>query len=281
MAKGNGDHNVPAKTSGTDLEVVDFGEYAGAGLEDIQRNEQLTPFLRMLQGLSPELNPSNAEYVDGSQMGMIINTASQQLYPGKTGVDLLVCARSYHYGAWVPRDKGGGFRGMYSPQDPLVQELLAKFGRFKALPFAGEEGEELQLVETGQLYVLYGPPDELTEDTAEAAIVSFSKTAMPVYQEYLSRHMRWRWPQPDGTAKPAALWSYKWRLTTRSDKNSKGEYYNWSMNLAPPATRFQEALIRPDQPLWQKGAEMYKLYNEGKIKPDYSKDNPADDKVPF
>lgn len=262
-------------------EVMDFGDDAGAGLENLSMSERLTPFLRMLQGLSPEVNESKPEYIDGARIGQILDTATKNLYSGKEGVDLIVCARDYHYGAWLPRDDGGGFRGMHSPDEPLVRKLIAEHGRFKKLPFVNDEGESVDLVETGQLYVIYGPAGDLRLDTSRRAIIAFTSTAMPVYQGYLERHANWKWRQADGQMRPAALWSYKWRLTTRSQTNKKGDFFNWNLGLAPPATNYKDALYMRDDPeLYAAGKEFNAMYKEGKVKADYTSES-ADKDTPF
>ncbi len=241
----------------TDLVIQDFGD-GPDGLEGMTLGEQLTPFLRMLQGLSPELNRSKAEYVPGAELGMIINTATKELYLGAEGLDVVICAREYGYGQWIPRDLGGGFRGALAPDDPLVRETLARMaakygssakfkmpryrdGRWSDPPARTRDtDEEVELVETGQLYLLYARPGELTADTAARAIVAMTSTALPVYQGVLTRHNSWKWPQSTGPSLRAKLWAYVWRLTTRQDGNKKGEFMNWNLNLAA-ATNYRQA----------------------------------------
>lgn len=294
---------VPAAKPGTAMEVVDFGEDAAGGLENLGLDEQLTPFLRMLQGLSPELNPSKAEYIPGAQMGMIFNTASLDLYPGKEGVDVVLCAREHCFGQWIPRDQGSGFRGNLPPDDSLVRETVGrmakKYGasaKFKLPryrdgrwtddpPRTRDTDEAVELVESGQLYVLYGPPGGLDANTAQRALISMTSTGMPVYQSVITRHNSWKWLQPDGRMLPAPLWTYRWRLTTSTAKNNKGEYFVWNLSLAPPAQTYREARMLPNDQLYVAGKEFNRLFREGAVKADYEQQaatsrEPGDD-IPF
>jgi hypothetical protein len=303
--------------TGTALEVMDFGEDAGAGLEDMGMDEQLTPFLRMLQSNSPQLNRAKAEYVPGAAMGMILNTATGEAYEE---VDVVVCAREHHYGQWIPRDLGTGFRGAVPPDDPLVRATLArmtarygssakfKFPRYRDgkwtddPPRTRDTDEAIELVETGQLYVLYGPAGDLTDATASRAILAFTSTSMPTYQSFLTRHANWKWRQPDGRMLPAALWMYRWRLKTLPDKNSKGEYFVWNLQLAPsppewvprldPVTgttlpyTYRDAIIPVDDPVRKMGREFNALYRSGQVKVDYeaaaaNEREPGSDDTPF
>ncbi len=265
---------------GTALEVVDLGDDAGAGLEDMRIEEQLTPFLRMLQSNSPQLNPNKPEYIPDARQGMILNTATGEVYDGKEGIDVVVCARDYHYGMWVPRGQdggGGGFRGMRPATDSDVRRLVGKHGKFRKLPFEIETDgrrEAIEMVETGQLIALYGPPGRLDDSTAQPAIIAFSSTGMPVYQGFITRHASWKWRQPDETMKPAQLWAYRWRLRTVPQSNAKGDFYNWKIDLAPPAANPREALMNRTSGLYQMAVGFHKQFIEGMLKPDYESAGP-------
>lgn len=270
-------------------DVMDFGEDAGAGLEGLRREEQATPFLRMLQSNSPQLSKSEPQYIPGAEQGQILNTATEETYDGETGVGIIVCARHPHWGMWIPRDLGTGFRGLVPPDDPAVMKLLehqdAKYGfgrgrfnmpryrdrRWTDEPFRiPETNEEVEVIETYNLYVLYGPIDDFDSNTASPAIVRFASTAVPVYTGYIERHKRWRWKNEGGVMKEGPLWLYKWRLSTRPQQNNKGKFFNWQMSLAPPATVFREAVYRHEDPrLYDMAREFYHEFSRGGVKVDY------------
>lgn len=287
------------------LAVVDFGDDAGAGFEHVRLEEQTTPFLRMAQGLSPEINPGKGEYIRGLSLGDIFNTASREVYRGSEGLECVFCFRDYHYGSWIPRDLGGGYRGAISPEDPLVREvqtrMLQKYGssgRFKMPRYRDgrwtdepartrDTNEAVELIETGQLYLLYSQ-GVLTADTAQRAIIAFTSTALPVYNRYVTRHNNALWPQPSGRRAPAPIWAYKWHLVTFQDKNSKGEYFNWKLELAPQGASFMEALYARDEPeLFQMARDFHYLAKSGGVTPaDPTAGMPEvgagiDDEIPF
>src|SRR5581483_7197247 len=94
--------NALVNSEGGALTITDFGDEAGVGFEGTRLEEQTVPFLRMAQGLSPELNPGKGEYIPGLALGMIFNTASRELYPS-SGVEFIACRKEYGYGQWIPR----------------------------------------------------------------------------------------------------------------------------------------------------------------------------------
>lgn len=266
------------------LQVMDLGEDAGAGTEDLHQEELLTPILRILQKGSPEVDPAQPQYNESLRPGMWLNTATQEAYPGKTGIEVVVCARDYFYGMWVPRDLGGGFRGMLKPEDPIVRKLLSQHGRFKKLPHViddDDRAQHVELVETIQLYVLYAEQG-LNALNAQRAIVAFTSSALPVAQAYLTRHISWRYQQPNGEARPAQLWSYRWNMSLVPMQNAKGSWFNPKLELIPEGARPIEALIARDDPLFEMGREFNKQQRSGEVKVDYDNASASDDgQVPF
>jgi hypothetical protein len=275
------EHAMTTSPASGGLVVMDLGDDAGAGMEDLSMQEQLTPFLRILKKGSPQVDPALPEYNEDLRAGMIYDTATQEAYSGKDGIEVVVAARDYHYGMWVPRDSGGGFRGMVRPDDPAVRRLVAQHGRFKKLPHVTDDGEAVDLVETIQLYVLYAQSD-LSDLNARRAIISMSSTALPVAQAYLTRHNSWRYRQPDNSSKPAQLWSYRWRFSLIPQQNAQGSWFNWRIDLLPPGAKPMEALVPRIDPLFAAGRAFYDMFRAGTIKADYEEAGKADgDQVPF
>lgn len=278
-----GTSNLPTAASGGGaLVAMDLGEDAGAGMEDLSMAEQLTPFLRILQKGSPQVDESMgaADYNPDLKAGMIYNTATQEAFDGRAGVEVVVAARDYHYGMWIPRDSGGGFRGMLRPDDPVVRNGIARYGRFKRLPHSTPDGEAVELVETIQLYILYAER-ELSDMNAQRAIVSMASTSLPVAQAYLTRHNSARYRQPDGRVLPAQLWSYRWRFSLIPQQNASGSWFNWKIDLLPLGAKFPEALIPRTDPLFARGREFYTLFKSGGVKTDQEQGAAGAAGVPF
>lgn len=287
---------LPAVTGSTSpLADPTFGDYAGAGFENTTLEEQLTPFLRMAQGLSPELNPQEGTYIHGLTLGSIFNTATREFYDGKAGVEVVACYKDYHYGVWVPRDLGGGFRGALPPGHKFVQDALAaagaKYGsrgaRFRLPRYRdrrwtdeplrwAETNEEVELVETGHLYVLYSP-GKLSADTARNAIVPFTSTSMGAFQSFVTRNTNQTYPHPSGGRRTLPIFAYRWRLSTFQDENPKGKFSNWRLDLAGYDDRgaalanpdFIASIYRKQDPeLLQLATEFYQQAARGEVKID-------------
>ena len=67
--------------------MADFlNDYSGEGLDNITLEDQTTPFLVILQTLSPQCLKDNDAYIKGAEPGLFFNTALKKLYGVKVNV---------------------------------------------------------------------------------------------------------------------------------------------------------------------------------------------------
>lgn len=99
------------------LVTMDFAADAGtdSGMEDMTSEDVTLPFLRVLQQLSPQLNPSKPEYMKEAQAGMFYNSATNELLG--TEIQVIPCVYQRLFLEWEPRKMGGGFVGEVSMAD--------------------------------------------------------------------------------------------------------------------------------------------------------------------
>jgi hypothetical protein len=248
---------------GTALEVVDFGEDAGAGMEGARSEELLTPFLGLIQALSPQVDPSSPSYQETAKVGMMINTMTGELFDGKTGLDVIPVARDYMYGEWVPRSMGGGFRGQLGPDDNRVRSLIQTQGRFKPL----DTGEGTELVEQFNLFALIAPPP-LSEENAEQVVIAFTSSKISVYKRLFTRIGSITYPVNGRMIQPP-IWAHRWRLTSVPQKNAQGQpFYNFQFELAG-GTSPRASLIRPNEPIYGMAKHFSEMVRSGQAKANF------------
>ena len=81
------------------------GKYAGAGVAS-GAEDNLIPMVRVLQDMSPQVKPKNAEYVDGATAGMMYCGVLNLLFEKAR---FQPCAFQKGWVEWKPRGVGGGF----------------------------------------------------------------------------------------------------------------------------------------------------------------------------
>lgn len=295
------DEKIPEEpmTAGTDLSLVtvggreiqayDFGEDAGAGLEDLSMDEQLIPFMSILQGLSPQINRTKPEYIDGAGLGMILNTATKEIYDvAKEPLPVIPCWREHQFTEWVPRDDmefpdgsvvrgggGGGFRGIHDPNAPEVvaaREHALKIGGrtalFRPLKFHNNEtNEDTVLIEQYNVGILYGWP-VLDEYSVQRAMIAFTSTKISVYKAFTTTADKLQYMSPTlGRMQTAPMWAHRWRLGVIAQTNKKGDFFNFSLRLE--AMPKEKSLVKRSEPLYAAGLEFYQQWKSGQARADY------------
>jgi len=112
-----------------ELLVVDTGdltEFVGDFADDTKLGGKVgaadlsLPFLRILQGLSPQLNRANPGFIKGASTGDIALTVYDRAWPGDEGVEIIFCHYTRVFVEWRPVEAGGGILGVYAPEDKIV-----------------------------------------------------------------------------------------------------------------------------------------------------------------
>jgi len=249
MAKKKDPETTTMTTTGpTDLAEYDYGEDQG---EALGSEHQLIPFLKILQGLSPECQGEEAK----GRPGMIANSATGEIYSGKDGIVLTLAEIGHAFLAWKP-DRGG-FAGRHDPRSAVVQhaQKTQEFGEW-----TDDKGNTLD--DTFEMYVIVendGQPDDW-------AILSFSRTKIKAYKAYMSRVGKIR--VGPGRQQVPPLFAHRFRLTTQLVTNDQGSYY---VPVLTPAVDndVSKSLLRPDDPRFQAGKMFAQIIREGTFRVDY------------
>jgi hypothetical protein len=269
--------DIANRTTGSDVAVIDYGEDAGAGMQNLTRKEISIPFYRVLDPKSPQCKPAKAGGL-GLKPGDIFNIASGEHYDGEMGIDFVPFYRDYNYPEFIPRNddgSGGGFVGIRPADDELVLRLTAAQGAFKKLKTA--EGTEL--AETYYLYILH-----LTEAGPLPAVVAFTSTQIKKYKNmFIARQRAIRYQGPNGPIEPP-IYAHVWHLSTvyETKKGTELNWYGWVVKLKEePSIKCRLSL---QDPIYKLAKEMYKSVETGTTKADFSKTREAadtDEEIPF
>lgn len=244
--------------------AVDFGEDAGTGMENLKKSEMMIPFFNILQSNSPQCDETSATYNEDARPGMILNSATGELYSGKEGLQIIIVDRAHNFVEWVPRDAGGGFVGIHDESEPIVQELRETQGEFGKLTL--ENGNDL--VETYYLYVLVlTPSGEL-----QRGVIMFKSTQIKKYRGFMTRNAAITYAKAGSTSGERVrppIWAHKWVIQTVAEKNKKGSFYGWKIALAeePPF----KSLLAVNDPFYILAKEFNGLVRSGAVQADMSK----------
>ena len=263
MAKtGSKTTDVAVKEQNTAMaEYGAYADYAGAGFENQTSDDYSIPFLQILQALSPQLQEN-----DSLRQGMILNTVTGEVWDGKKGIAFVPATTQHVYVEWKPRDAGGGFVGIHEVNSDLVNHAKAASSEYGK--YSTPDGNEL--IETFYVYGI-----ALDDDgNASEAVLAFSSTKIKKYKGWMTKAKTIQIPLPDGRRIPAPLFAHRYRLKTVSEKNNKGQFFNWDA-IAFDGENAQQARLLPDDPLFQSAVNIKSMIEQGKARAAYESQAPG------
>lgn len=220
--KANSANRGVALKENTDVAVIDPRALAllqtGAGQEDlVGRDVVAIPFLTILQPLSPQVNPSDSDYIEGARPGSILQTASKEI---RTAFQFIPVKFQRSFLEWVPRDNGGGFRGEHTGAEAIElfnSKLDRATGRAKL-----DNGNDL--ADTRSYYGLVVSD----EGALSPAMVSMSSTQIKASKNW-NTLIRDYLPPGLSPAQKAdvPVFAGVYSLTSVQQENKKGKWYGW------------------------------------------------------
>lgn len=247
MAKSSSVAEKPQQTA-VSTEVMDFGQYAGDGLENVQAKDLMIPRLGILQTLSPQVNPKKPEFIEGAKVGQICDLGMGEI------IDPPCLFLPVHYNTvwveWFPRATGKGLAAIHN-DDKILQ--IAK------------ENEKRQMVL---------PNGNILQDTRQFFGINVSagwrKTFLPFVSTQIKKAKKWitfatgeKVMRPDGSEFTPPLFYRLYGLTSVEESNSQGDWYGWKI---APGQKLQE--VENGRSLFELAAAFRKQIIAGDIKVD-------------
>lgn len=174
-----------------------------SGFEGTTSDTFKTPFVKILQTLSPEVKKTDPKYIEGAEEGMFCNTATGDLY---TEMDLIVLKVEHSLIVWKP--SRGGFVGRHPKKDEekIVSE---KIGVQKW------DSEGNDVVDTIELFCINANSLE------DIFILPLSNASMKYAKKFATRL---RMLKNNGKA-IGVSWAGIWNIKSVEESNEKGSWH--------------------------------------------------------
>jgi len=193
------------KKQTTDLVSIDEDMFKGVdtGFEGTSSDTFKTPFMKILQSLSPELKKSNPDYNELASAGLFCNTATKELHET---IDVVLLKVEHSIIAWRP-DRGG-FAGRYNKSEEgrivAKQEGMEKWD---------SEGNEL--IDAIEFFCMNA------NDYSDVFILSLSKASLKHAKSFATRVRSLK-----ANGKPVGVsWAGVWNISLVEEKNDKGDWF--------------------------------------------------------
>jgi hypothetical protein len=217
---------IPLSAAGLPADLLaDAEALAGMGTS-ASADDNIIPFLSLLQDMSPEAKKRDPKYVEGAEPGFILNKASRQIWGPNDLLEVQPCAFDRTIVEWVPRDNGGGFVARHTllpaGPDATMRSLGAKEQPDprdpKKVRWVLPNGNEL--IDTRYHFVNIVHPD----GRLEPVVMSFSSTGHSVSRQWMTLMRQAQVPTSKGPAVAPSFFK-KYRVTAAPRKNNKGEFF--------------------------------------------------------
>lgn len=193
------------KKDNTELMTVDTDIFKGVdtGFEGTNAATFKTPFMKMLQQMSPELNKKDPEYVEGAEVGMFCNSATKEFH---TQLSVVILKVEHSLIVWKP-DRGG-FVGRYNKSEES-SVVVKQDGAMKW------DNEGNDVVDTIEFFCMNA------NDPSDIFILSLSKASLKHAKSWATRI---RLLKADG--KPVGVsWAGVWNIFLVEESNKQGSWY--------------------------------------------------------
>lgn len=250
----------PATVTDEHLPAVayDYGTDAGTGVDDITQQEAGIPFIKVLQAQSPEVHGSAK--IEGAAAGMFLHTGTGELLET---LNFVPAVRQHLFVEWVPREKGGGFRGIYDVNSDVVSQAIdssQEFGKYKTA--AGND-----LVET---FYLYGYLVDEDGNPTSVGVLAFTSASIKRYRKQFAgpvKHCLVNGKRPP-------IFGHQLQIGTVSETNEKGTWYNFDITFAVK-NNVKASLLPPDSVAYQAAKMLNAAVTGGEVKADFESQEPA------
>lgn len=232
---------VPTTPAGLPAEFLDeLAADAGAGTSQ-NADDNIVPFIVLLQDMSPQVKKRDAEYVDGAEPGMLMNKATKKLYASDDAqaeanhLPLLVfqpCAFDRAVIEWIPRTDGGGFVARHEFKGTVEETMKAIGG--KQVEITDEKGEKKLVWKTGDgkhdlIDTRYHFGNILEDDgTLVPAVIGMSSTGHTASREWMTL-MNQKVKAGDKLIVPPS-WSKSYIVHSKGKTNNKGDFFVFTVD---------------------------------------------------
>lgn len=205
-----------AQTTALSTEIDNdlFGTMAGEGLENVGAKDILIPRLGIAQALSPQMNKKKAEYIEGCEIGDIIDVGTSERYPD--GIVFIPVFYRKEYLEWAPRESGEGLQGIHS--DPAILDQCTPNERKQPVLPNGN-----LIIETAQFYGL-----NITAGR-RPSFIPMASTMLKVARRWNTLASGEKLKRGDGSEFTAPLFYRSYNLTTADTSNNQGDWSIWKV----------------------------------------------------
>lgn len=210
--------NLPATA-----DDIDSFDGLTTGLENLNQNDLLIPRLSIIQGLSPQMTRTKAEYDPNAKPGDIYDVALGERFG--EGIDFIFVHYQKQWLQWAPRTSGKGLQAIHSTAEILEKTKPDERNR-PILP----NGDYIS--ETAQLYGLN------VSGGFRKSFIAMAVTQLKKARQMLTLATTEKLTRKDGTEFTPPIYYRSYHLSAVPESNNEGDWMGWKMERSKAMTDF-------------------------------------------
>jgi hypothetical protein len=204
--------------------TIMFEDDAHAGFENVKQSSVALPILKLLQNGSAEAQKRNANYVQGAEPGMLLNTVTKRVYDGAKGIDVVPCHYKLEYQEWSDFGTGSGRpENIYPDTSDILSKTTQDATKKDRLPNGN------YILTVGQHFVLIMDADGSTE----TALISMSSSQGKISRKWNSMMMSITMDGKNGPYTPPSF-SHVYKITTILNSGKGNQWYGYNIQKVGP-----------------------------------------------
>ena len=204
--------------------TIMFEDDAHAGFENVKQSSVALPILKLLQNGSAEAQKRNANYVQGAEPGMLLNTVTKKVYDGAKGINVIPCHYKLEYQEWSDFGTGSGRpENIYPDTSDILSKTTQDATKKDRLPNGN------YILTVGQHFVLIMDADGSTE----TALISMSSSQGKISRKWNSMMMSITMDGKNGPYTPPSF-SHVYKITTILNSGKGNQWYGYNIQKVGP-----------------------------------------------
>lgn len=195
--------------------AFDITQMQGEGSDELDTGSTM-PLIKIIQTLSPEVNPAHAEHekrkIEGATAGDIVFAPTEKILPQP--ITMLPLAQTSIYSEWRPQDSGGGFIAYH----PLNIVSDSRYERVKNEEFLGDN----ELLYTIYLLMLMKIGDEWVR-----GMLSAQKTQLSEIRDLNKNISRFRYEDKPDMVPP--IFARTMDVSSYLRKKNQHSWFAWKI----------------------------------------------------
>lgn len=233
--------------------AIDFESDAGAGFENMGKDDFSVPRLCILQALSPQVTKGEEAFIPGAAAGNFCIASIEQVFDEEQGVSLIPVSYRRTYIEFKTRKQGGGFVRDHGP----ASDILTKCRRNE------DTGEQVTpegtIIVTVSEYFMF----MLDADGGYTPILISMKGAQMKHARQLNTKLNNLKIAGAGGSRFTPPMSYSvLTAKTKPESNEKGNWFGWDIEITGNVTEIENGAE-----IYAAAKEFRKQIDAGKIKP--------------